>query len=345
LAEPLNAREETVLYGLLTRFMETREPVGSRFLAERDPEGLSPATLRSILARLEDMGYLRQPHASAGRVPTDLAYRHFARGIMRNTEEREPDWREVERLASDGSLNALAREVSGALARSVHMLGFAVTPPLEDVRLRSCDLVRLGENRVLCVVVSQAGQVHEKVLRAPEPYSADQLRWFGNFLNETFAGCTFPEIRRRLQSQVEWERARCDGIVLKALQLVSPCFLDRDSPRELFWDGAEWLFYDMELRRNLGSLGSLLESLEKKTRLIELLDALARDGEPLRVVLGEDWPDPAAQDLAMVAAPFGGEETGRGVLGIIGFKALRYDTAIPSVRQAAILATLATARL
>ena len=205
MAEALNAREEKILFGLITRFLGTQEPVGSRVLAQQIPDGLSPATVRHIMAGLEEKGYLSQPHTSAGRVPTDQAYRHFAFQLMlRAVESVTPDQEGVEQLLTEGSLSGVARGLSSALAREVHTLGFAVTPSLGGVRLRACELVRLTEDRILCVVVSQSGRIHEKVLRAPEPYTPEQLRWFSNHLDETFAGCTFAEIRRRLTGALRW---------------------------------------------------------------------------------------------------------------------------------------------
>jgi len=346
MGEFLSGREEMILLGLVSRYLGTQEPVGSKALAESSPERLSPASVRHIMAGLEAKGYLTQPHPSAGRVPTDEAFRLFALNVAREAAEwAAPDEEGVEHLLTEGSLPGLARELSSVLARELHTLGFAVTPTLASVRLRACELVRLGEGRVLCVVVSQTGQIHEKVLQTHEPYGPEQLRWFSNYLAETFAGCTFAEIRRRLEAQVEMEAARCDELIRRAIELVAPCFLEFPESRDLFWDGAPWLLDSPGLRADLGSVQSLLDSLEKKSRLIALLQALLTGDEPVRVVLGEDWPDRSVRGLAMVAAPFGGEGQGHGFLGVIGPKALRYDTAIPSVRQAAILATIASSRL
>ena len=128
--------------GPVDEFFETREPVASQRLAAGCARGLSPATVRCILARLEEAGYLHKPHTSAGRVPTDRAYRYFAERVLSQAEqEGDPDWAEVERLGAEGSLNGVARRVSNTLARSVHALGFAVTPSASEVRLRSCELV------------------------------------------------------------------------------------------------------------------------------------------------------------------------------------------------------------
>ncbi len=346
MGEVLTPREEAILLGLLEEYRRSGEPVSSRALADRSLEPVSPATVRNILGRLESFGYLFQPHASSGRIPTDEAYRYFAEHVRRRLADGgEPDPSEVERLASDGSLNAVAKELSNSLARTMRSLGFAVTPPLEEVRLRSCELVYLGADRVLCVVVSMAGQVHQQALRSPEAYTPEQLRWFSAYLNETYGGKTFHEIREHLRVQVEGEHALCSLRMDQALRLVAPYFNRAGGGRELFWDGASWLLYASELRNSLDGVRSLLESLQQKSRLLGLLETLVKESDPLRIVLGEDWPDPSVQDLAMVAAAYGGSESGYGIVGVIGPKSLPYDEAIPVVRHAARLATLASGRL
>jgi heat-inducible transcriptional repressor len=346
MGDQLSTREEAILLGLLTDFIETREPVASKRLAATCPEGLSSATVRNILSRLEDAGYLAQPHASAGRVPTHRAYRYFIRRALGQADtDGDPDWDEVERLVADGSLNALVREASNTLARGGHSLGFAVTPPLREVRLRSCDLVPMSAGRVLWVVVSQAGQVLQCVLSAPEAYTPEELRWFSNYLSGTYGGWSFAEIRRHLQAQVVGERAECRREVRQALELVAPYFMEAPSQRELSWGGMEWLLEVPWLAGDISTIRGLIDSLQRKSQLLDLLDALAAEGPGLRVVLGDDWPDASSRGLAMVTAPFGGGGAGCGLVGIIGPVALRYDTTIPLVRRVARLATLASERL
>lgn len=346
MGEQLGAREEAILLGLLMNYIETREPVASKRLAQQCAEGISPATVRNILCRLEEAGYLYQPHASAGRIPTPLAYRHFAQRVLCQEErEADPDWDEVERLRSDGSLNALARHLSRTLAQRVRSLGFAVTPPARELRLRSCELVPLSADRVLWVVVSGAGQVLEAVLHTPEIYTHEELRWFSNYLSSAYAGWSFSQIRTHLQSQVGADAAQCRREVRQALTLVAPYFTGQSPERELFWDGAAWLLDAPELAQNLAAVRSLMESLQRKSQLLDLLDVLCMESGGLRVVIGDDWPDPTARGLAMVVAPFGVEAAGIGLVGIVGPQSLRYDTTIPLVRGVARLATLASARL
>jgi heat-inducible transcriptional repressor len=348
LDERLGAREERILLDLVAAYIRGRDPVSSRALAERTPGGPSSATVRTVLARLEDLGYLHQPHSVSGRIPTDLAYRTFAAAVLREEGGRavNPSREEVERLAEDGTIAGVARGISGRLADSARLLAFAATPHLDEMRLRTCDLVSLSPERVLFVLVSQAGQVTERVLRSPRPVGADTLRWCANFLTQTFAGCTLPEIRRRLAREVEAERERCGQEIAGALELVAPCFAETPADRGLYWEGAPWLLESSLLEEEgVDAIRILLQTLERKTRLLELLEALRGAEGPVRVVLGEDWGDPQVRTLAMVVAPFGGDATVRGYVGIVGPRPMPYETAIPAVRDASVLATLAAEAL
>lgn len=345
--QPLGPREERILRDLLALYRRSREPVSSRALAEAHPEGPSPATLRNILARLEEMGYLHQPTSVSGRVPTDEAYRYLAAAVLRDQGGKEvsPSWQEVQRLSEDGSLAGVARSLPRRLSGATRLLAFAVTPSMEALRIRACDLVSLAPERVLFVLVAEGGQVRERVVRTPEPMGPDTLRWCANYLSETFAGYTLPQVRRQLRIRVAAERERLGREVAAVLDLLGPCFEENPPVRELFWEGAPWLLEDPALQQQLDAVRYLLEALERKTRLLNLLEELSASGEPLRVVLGGEWGDVPVEPLAMVLAPYGGEGRGRGCVGIVGPKTLPYDMAIPAVREAALLATLAAESL
>lgn len=345
--QPLGPREERILRDLVALYRRSREPVSSRALADTHPEGPSSATLRNILARLEEMGFLHQPTSVSGRVPTDEAYRYLAAAVLRGEGEREvhPSWEEVIRLARDGSLAGVARNLPPRLSGTVRLLAFAVTPSLDTLRIKACDLVSLGPDRVLFVLVAEGGQVRERVVRTAEPLGPDTLRWCANYLSQTFAGCTLPEVRRRLEVQLAADRERLGREVAAALEVVRSCFEEGQPVRELFWEGAPWLLEDPALQQQLDAVRFFLEVLERKTRLLDLLEALSASGEALKVVLGGEWGEVPVEPLAMILAPFGGGERGKGYVGIVGPKTLPYDTAIPAVRETAVLATLATEAL
>lgn len=345
--QALGPREERILLDLVALYRRVREPVSSRALAEAHPEGPSPATLRNILARLEEMGYLHQPTSVSGRVPTDEAYRYLAAAVLRDEDGREvhPSREEVLRLAEDGSVEGVARSLPRRLSGAVRLLALAVTPSLEVLRIRACDLISLAPDRVLFVLVAEGGQVRERVVRTPAPMGPEVLRWCTHYLSETFAGCTLAQARRHLRVHLAAERERLDREVAAVLDVLSPCFEENPSVRELFWEGAPWLLEDPILKEQLDAVRLFLEALERKTRLLNLLDAVFASGETLRVVIGGEWGEVPVEPLAMVLAPFGGEGRGRGCVGIVGPKTLPFDTAIPAVRETALLATLASETL
>jgi len=343
--KPLTPREETVLWGLVARFLETKSPVGSKFLAQQNPEKLSPATIRAILARLQRMGYLSQGHLSAGREPTDLAYRHFIQSVVRHLrDEPRADMREADRLASGGSLHSVIQGAVDRLARATHTLSFALKPALDEIRLRVCELVRISDDRILLIVVSQGGDLHEKVIPCTRKTEPGFLRECANYLNDTFHGQRFESIRTRIRRELDRSRS-LDGTAPAALRLVAPYFLAEPHPREICVEGFDRMLHPDGSGAPMGSVRSVLLELEKKSLLLDLLDSVSRDERRVRVMLGEDLPVPGAADLSMVVASYSSADARPGLVGVLGPISMRYDQTIPIVFHTARTVTLAGSRL
>jgi len=331
----LQPREEQILEGVLRAFGETHRPVGSRTLADLLPGGLSPATIRAVLARLEEAGYLAKHHVSSGRIPTDRAYRLRAdralvEGAGRAGEEGCPASQ-----SGGAGLEALVRKAAGELSSSEHSLGFATTPPAGEARLSACELFPVSPGRVLMVVASAGGQVREHWLAPGRAYSPEALRAFGDFITERYRGWTFAEIRDHLRRQVEEGSRDAEALARGALQLVAPYFLGELERPAVFWEGARWLLEDPEVQADLVSLRVLLEALEEREGLLRFLDEVWDQVSGTAVAVGEEWPVPGAPRLVLVASAYGDEATGVGFVGIIGTRCLAFERAIPRVRAAA----------
>ncbi len=334
-SETLPPREERILLEVLREFAESHRPVGSRLLALQEAEGLSPATVRTVLHRLEERGFLSKSHASSGRLPTDRAVRYL---IDRAIRDAAPPGSETDLEApagEDADLDVVARATVGNLSLDVRSLGFVTTPPLREARLRACELLALAPGKVLLVVVSLGGHVHEQWLIPPRPYAAETLRSFGNYLTEAYEGWTFAEIREHLRCQVERGTEAAGQLQGRAEELVAPYFLAEAADTGLFWDGARWLLADAGLRADLEALRSLVGTLEERGRLLRFLDEIWDQVTETTVAVGEEWPDPAARGLALVAASYGDDVTGRGFVGVIGPRWMQFERAVPRVRAAA----------
>ncbi len=346
MADLLSTREEEILFGLISEYIESQAPVGSRVLAERSTEGLSSATIRAHLADLEDRGYLRKPHPSAGREPTDTAFRYFAQKILILFRPGDtPDWQEVERLAEGGSLSGVVRNAVGLLAKNTRSLGFALKPVLDVISLRLCEFVRIAPDRVLLVLVSQSGDVHEHILKTSEAFDTKTLRTFSNYLNDRYQGWSFEKIRAHLRDQISRTSSIRSKGVERAYSLVAPFFLTCPEVREVCYDGLQDLLGREVPGGKLRGIRFVLESLETRSRLLELLDAFAWKGRQIQVIMGTDLPVTHATDLSMVVASYETSAGCPGLVGVVGPKSMRYDTNIPLVSRMAQSMSLAGTRL
>jgi heat-inducible transcriptional repressor len=199
-------RQRRILARLVTEYIEQGEPVSSAWLAEHSTLGVSSATVRNILARLEEQGLVHQPHTSAGRVPTDSGYRMYVDGLL-ETRKKPRVQAEIEaRLRRAGTVSDLLENASQELSRASQHIGFALEPTGPSIRLRHIDFVNLEGGRVLVIVVSTSGHITHKVIEPPEPCDDVVLTQAANYLNEAFAGLTLHEIRTAIVDRLRQER-------------------------------------------------------------------------------------------------------------------------------------------
>jgi heat-inducible transcriptional repressor len=220
MARDSSDRQRRILARLVTEYIEQGEPVSSAWLAEHSALGLSSATVRSILARLEEQGLVRQPHTSAGRVPTDSGYRAYVDQLLevRIRTRALPD---VEaRLRQPGTVGDLLEQASQELSRASHQIGFAIGPASPSMRLQHIDFAALDGGRVLVIVVAAGGQITHKVIEAEEPCDARFLEKAASYLNTEFAGLTLHEARAAIVERLRQDRSLYDQLVARALRLA-----------------------------------------------------------------------------------------------------------------------------
>jgi heat-inducible transcriptional repressor len=325
-----DGRYRQVLAVLVRRYIESGEPVSSLWLAQHGGLGVSSATLRNMLGRLEADGFLHQPHTSAGRVPSDVAYRTYV-DMLLEARRRASASPEVEaRLRRAGTMDGMLDDVSHELSRLSTHLGFALTPANSATNLRHIDFVGLGTGKVLVVLVSTAGQVTQKVVDTDEPFSSVELVRGANYINEQFHGLPMSEIRRQLAERIEEHRTLYDALLARTLRLASSA-LEMDDPGTLFVSGTSQLLEatgeDVPLA--LGTMRALLKMIEEKHRLLTLLVQYLDYGE-LTVVIGSEHASPDLQSFSLVASTYSdGRSTG--AVGVIGPTRMRYSKTITAV--------------
>jgi heat-inducible transcriptional repressor len=330
----LTDRQRRILARLVAEYIEQGEPVSSAWLADHSALGLSSATVRNILAHLEEQGFVRQPHTSAGRVPTDSGYRLYVDTLL---DARKPARAAAEveaRLRRAGTVSDLLDSASHELSRASHHIGFAMAPPEPSVRLRHIDFVTLDGPRVLVVVVTTSGQILQKMVEMSEPSSAADLVQAANFINATLQGLTLDEARAAIVARLREERAFYDAIMARALRLAESGLAATAAIDPLHVQGAAMLFEEIAGAADtphvtVDTARTLIRIIEEKHRLVALLtDCL--DGLGLTVVIGTEHSAPDLQPFSVVASTYrDGERTG--TVGIIGPTRMRYHRAISVV--------------
>ncbi|HEY2434246.1 MAG TPA: heat-inducible transcriptional repressor HrcA [Vicinamibacterales bacterium] len=323
----LPERDRRILGALVQAYIEQGEPVSSLWLANRG-FGVSSATLRNVLARLEELGYVRQPHTSAGRVPTDLGYRSYVDQLLseRRSMRHAPDVEE--RLRRAGTIEDVLSHVSQELSRASHQVAFAMVPATEAT-FEHLDFVVLDGGKVLVVLISDGGHISHKVIEPPEAYSAVELQQAANFLNTEFKGRSLSDIRQAIVDRVNEDRHLYDQLKARALRLASRTFEGMQREPSIYVQGTALLF-DLvtagDPETALTTLRSLVQMIEEKSRLIRLIDA-CMDGSSLTVIIGSEHQDPELQHFSLVTSTYT-DGRRRGAVGVIGPTRMRYSRAI-----------------
>jgi heat-inducible transcriptional repressor len=327
-------RQHRILARLVVEYIEQGEPVSSAWLAENSALGLSSATVRNILAHLEQQGFVRQPHTSSGRVPTDSGYRLYVDLLLR-TRRKSRTLPEIEaRLRRAGTVTDLLENASQELSRASHQIGFALAPANPASRLQHIDFVNQDGTRVLVIVVATGGQITHKVIDTETRYDAAVLAEAANYINVEFTGLTLPEVRAAIVERMREERMLYDELMQRALNLAQTG-LSQAAPGDTFHvQGAslliEGLTGDLNDREHtVETLRTLVRMIEEKHQLIELLTR-SIDASGLTVVIGSEHASPDFYPFSLVASTFqDGERTG--TVGVIGPTRMRYQRAISVV--------------
>lgn len=348
----VSPRERLVLTAIIELYIATGEPVASqavaRYFANR--EGLSSATIRNVMAQLGEAGLLEQPHTSAGRVPTAAAFRFYveqlthsgrlpggpippAQNVIQLTEQQREQIEDS--YSGVTSTNEYLERTSQVLALLSSGLGVALASGTASQVLEHIHFSRLAANRVLAVLVTQAGAVQDRVLQLDRDLSHLELDTAGRYLNENFRGWPIDRIRAEVARRVDAERAAYHQMLASIEELCSKGALTSEGDPTLFVDGmANLIAAEMDRER----LRQMLLALEAKQRLVELLTAYV-DGrqQEVRVIVGLEQASPAMQDLVLIGSPARLGNAGLGTVALIAPTRIQYQEMIHAVRYIAQL--------
>jgi heat-inducible transcriptional repressor len=341
--DELGERARQVLQAVIFEYIVTAEPVGSRQVSKKYALGLSPATIRNAMADLEEAGYLTHPHTSAGRIPTDKAYRFYVDSLMGTAQIGRPEALRLQRQVGSprSEIDDLMESTSAQLSALSHYAAVILAPPLRQTRLERIDLIPVEGDRALVVLATETGWGTSRILTLDEPVSAAELREVARVLSERYAGLAFQEIRARLTDTTL--PADSDRIERLSAVLARKAFASLWD-KNLFYSGAMNILDQPEFS-DITAMRAILRTFEEKRQLIELLTARASGTDGVQVVIGSEMPYQEMQETSLVAASYKYGDRVLGVLGVVGPRRMPYAKIVPLVDYTARLVSRRLARL
>ncbi len=331
----LGERPREVFRHLVEAFLSSGEPVGSRTLSQRLPVTLSPASIRNVMADLEHMGLLYAPHTSAGRAPTEKGLRLFVDGLL-EVGELAPD----ERVAIEARMSGSGRGLEDVLTQATTLLsglsncaGLVVSTK-QDSLLKHVEFTAITPNKALVVMVSEDGQVENRIIDTPVGLPASALVEASNYLNARLRGRTLDVARAEILEELIGERAELDALTAKIVA-EGLATLAGDARHTLIVRGASHLLDSVDARADIERVRTLFEDIERKNDLIQLLE-LAKQGDGVRIFIGSENRLFSLSGSSIVAAPYANSQ-GKivGVIGVLGPTRLNYGRIIPMVDHTA----------
>ena len=329
--DDLDTRAREVLREIIMQHVATGEAISSRSLAKCGRFQLSPASLRNVMADLEDLGYLQHPHTSAGRVPTDRGYRFFIDNLMRSRtlSQREREMID-DQVSHANEIDEVLHLASRVLSRLSDQVGVIFMPTLLQFTIRSMDFVAVADSKIMCIIVGQNGVVVNKIIEARQPFTRDELQKISRYITIEFSGMTLDTIRRRLIRMTEEERAQHDAMMQKTISLGIEAVNDL-SPleQELYVEGAASILTKPEFSDAV-SLRKTFLALQEKEKLVEILNTCLSE-EGLQILIGSESNFTQVYNFSIVARRYGTQAAPLGMVGIIGPMRMEYARMAPLV--------------
>ena len=338
----IGARAKKILHAVVSEYLSTGDPVGSETVTRRYGVEVSPATVRTVMSDLEELGLLRHLHTSAGRIPTDRGLRYYVDTLLRVRSLSQIEKEGIRERVSNASLDLqqVMHRTTKVLRELSHLAVVVQTPRPESDSISHIEFVRLRDNNLLAVIATSSGQIQNKLVVTEASLTASDLERVNNYLNGLVAGLTLNDVRARIAKEVEDERVAQDQIRAKALELVKVA-VPEPSGADLLVDGQSNL---LTVAEDLDHAKRVLRTLEEKDLIVRLLDrTLSAPG--ICVFIGAEANLPDLTDISVVAATYGTEGRPLGTIGVIGPSRMNYSKLIPLVDFTAEVITEALPKL
>ena len=324
----LDPRAQTLLKTLIERYIVEGQPVGSRTLSKYSALELSPATIRNVMADLEEMGFITSPHTSAGRIPTPLGYRLFVDTLLTVQTLDAQHISDIKGALHPDVPQRLLSHASQMISQLTHFAGVVVAPRRQAPRIRQIEFLSLTETRILLIIVTAEGEVQNRILLTQRPYTPSELVEAANYLTQHFAGFDFLQIRHRLQEELQ--QLRSDMTELMSATVDAGAEATSETATQYVISGEKNLLGIEDLSTNMGRLRQLFDLFEQRTGLMQLLDLSSR-ADGVQVFIGGESGIAPLDECSVVAAPYEVDGQVLGTIGVIGPTRMAYERVIPIV--------------
>jgi heat-inducible transcriptional repressor len=337
----LNERERDILRSVIKSYISEGRPVGSRFVSKKSRSDLSPATIRNIMADLEEAGYLTQPHTSAGRVPTDKGYRFYVDNLLESARLNKSDQEFIDdNILKTNSHDSVVERVSHTISQVTDNIGFVISPALDQNQLKHIEFIHVGEGKILVIIVSRSGLVQNRIIRIDEQLSQAELDQTAKYLNENCVGQNLLAIRNEILKKMSEEKALYDRLLKNVILLCNRGLIDEVSDQnvDIYLDGASNLIGKPEFADSL-RMRSLFKTFEEKSKLVKILNECIRGGSDggIRIIIGSENATPGLREYTLISSPISPREQNLGSVGILGPTRMEYARAITIVDYVAKL--------
>jgi heat-inducible transcriptional repressor len=324
----LDERAQILLKTLVGQYISEGQPIGSRALLECSGLQVSSATIRHVMADLEELGLVSSPHTSAGRVPTGLAYRLFVDTMLVTKPVDHASIAQIQQKLQPDNPSRVIAQASSLLSELTHFAGVVATSKRSTITIRQIEFLRLAEKRVLLIIVMPNGEVENRVLPMQRDYTQAQLTQAGNYLNQHYTGCSFSQIRKKIHGELT--KLHQDMNELMAAALTAGDEANAKGGDDYVISGEHHLLNVDDLSTDMSQIRQLFSLFERKTELLQLLDA-SRHGQGIHIFIGNETGVASLEECSVITTPYTTDGEIVGTLAVIGPKRMDYERVIPIV--------------
>ncbi len=328
IAHMLNDRAKTLLKTLVEHYIADGQPVGSRALSKYSGLDLSPASVRNVMADLEESGLIASPHTSAGRIPTAKGYRFFVDTLLTIKPLDSIEIHHLEGQLQTDNTQKLVSSAAQLLSDLTHFAGIVVTPKRANPTLRHIEFLSLGDKRILLITVASDGDVQNRIILTDHAYTSSVLIEAANFLNANFSGCSFEQIRNRLRDDLHQLHQDISKLMSAAFEIGSNT--TTNSNKDFVISGEHHLLGVQEFSSNMSNLRKLFDLFEQKTGLLRLLD-IGSHAQGVQIYIGQESGLVPLDECSVVTSPYEVDGQVVGTVGVVGPTRMAYERVIPIV--------------